>query len=160
MINPEASVITDYKPLAISSDGIAHNGMIPSRFTCDGTNYNPSLVLDHIPEDTRSIALIVDDPDAAHRAWVHWIVWNIPITHHIAENSIPGEEGLNDFHQHHYRGPCPPSGMHRYFFKVYALNQLLQLPPTTTKADLEKAMGKTIIGFGELIGWYQCRAPR
>jgi Raf kinase inhibitor-like YbhB/YbcL family protein len=85
---------------------------------------------------------------------VHWLVWNIPITHHIKENVVHGIEGINDFHQHHYGGPCPPSGTHRYFFKVYALDALIDLSANTKKEKLEEVMSEHIIAFGELIGLY------
>jgi Raf kinase inhibitor-like YbhB/YbcL family protein len=86
---------------------------------------------------------------------VHWVVWNIPITHEIAENEIPGIEGINDSRRNHYSGPCPPSGTHRYFFKFYALDSVLELPSSSTKSSLEKAMQPHILAFGELIGQYK-----
>lgn len=144
----------DYKQLDISSSAFSAQGMIPAKYTCDGENVNPPLDIEHIPEEAKCLALIVDDPDAPVNTWVHWLVWNIPVTHHIKENKVHGTEGLNDFQQQHYSGPCPPSGTHRYFFKVYALDALLDLPANTKKAELEKAMSLHIIGFGELIGLY------
>jgi Raf kinase inhibitor-like YbhB/YbcL family protein len=155
MINPEVSVVTDYKALAVSSSAFPHQGTIPARYTCDGLNYNPPLEIAHIPEEAQSMAIIVDDPDAPKGTWVHWVIWNIPVTRFVKEKSVAGEQGLNDFHTRTYRGPCPPSGTHRYFFKIYVLNSVLQLSPDTTKADLEKAMSEHIIGFGELIGLYK-----
>jgi Raf kinase inhibitor-like YbhB/YbcL family protein len=89
---------------------------------------------------------------------VHWIVCNIPVTHHIKENEIHGIEGINDFQQHHYGGPCPPLGTHRYFFKVYALDALLDLTASTTKLQLERMMSEHIIGFGELVALYKRKA--
>jgi len=153
--HPEATRAIDFKQLKVSSAIFHHEGMIPSKYTCDGKNINPPLDIEQIPEEAKCLALIVDDPDAPCGMWVHWVVWNIPVTHHIKENVIHGTEGLNDFHQHHYGGPCPPSGTHHYFFKVYALDALLDLPPDTTKVQLEKAMGEHIIAFGELIGLYK-----
>ena len=144
-----------YKSLHVTSTAFQHKEIIPVKHTCDGANVNPPLHIDHIPEDAKCLALIVDDPDATTGTFVHWVLWNIPVTHKIEENSIPGEEGKNDFKKHHWGGPCPPSGTHRYFFKVYALNQLLELPANTTKEDLEKAMAPYIVGFGELIGMYR-----
>jgi Raf kinase inhibitor-like YbhB/YbcL family protein len=155
MINPEVSVVTDYKALAVSSSAFQHEGYIPSRYTCDGLNYNPPLEIAHIPEEAQTMAIIVDDPDAPKGTWVHWVIWNIPVTRFVKEKSVPGEQGLNDFHTRNYRGPCPPSGTHRYFFKIYVLDTILQLSPDTVKADLEKAMSGHIIGFGELIGLYK-----
>jgi Raf kinase inhibitor-like YbhB/YbcL family protein len=151
----EATRAIDFKQIKVSSTSFINEGLIPTKYTCEGENINPPLDLKDIPEEAKSLVLIVDDPDAPISTWVHWIVWNIPITHHIKENEIHGVEGLNDFQQHHYGGPCPPSGTHRYFFKVYALNALLELPTTIKKLQLERAMSEYIIGFGELIGLYK-----
>lgn len=145
----------DYKHMEISSIAFKEGDMIPVKYTCDGENINPPLEIKNIPEESKCLALIVDDPDAPVGTWVHWLVWNIPVTHHISENGIHGMEGYNDFQQHHYGGPCPPSGTHRYFFKVYALDALLGLPPRTGKLQLEKEMSTHIIAFGELIGLYK-----
>lgn len=154
MVNTEATRAVDYKQLKVSSIEFQNEGMIPLKYTCDGRNINPSLDIEHIPEEAKCLVLIVDDPDAPIGTWVHWVVWNIPVTHHIKENEVHGTEGINDFQQHHYAGPCPPSGTHRYFFKVYALDALLDLPANTKKLQLEKAMSEHIIAFGELIGLY------
>jgi Raf kinase inhibitor-like YbhB/YbcL family protein len=151
----EATRAIDYKQIKVSSNAFAHESMIPIKYTCDGENINPSLDLKDIPEEAKCLVLIVDDPDAPINTWVHWLVWNIPVTHHIKENEIHGVQGLNDFQQHRYGGPCPPSGTHRYFFKVYALDALLDLPDTAKKLHLEKAMSEHIIAFGELIGLYK-----
>jgi len=145
----------DYKQLTVSSPAFKPDGMIPSEYTCDGININPPLDIKDIPQEAKCLAVIVDDPDAPVGTWSHWVVWNIPVTHHIKENYLPGKEGINDFQQHHYGGPCPPSGMHHYFFKVYALDALLELSSDTKKMQLEKAMSDHIIGFGELIGLYK-----
>jgi Raf kinase inhibitor-like YbhB/YbcL family protein len=145
----------DYKQLDISSTAFKIGEMIPARYTCDGANINPPLDIKDIPEEAKCLALIADDPDAPIGTWVHWVVWNIPVTHHIKEGKIHGTEGINDFQKHHYGGPCPPSGTHRYFFKVYALDALLDLPATAKKLQLEKAMSEHIIAFGELIGLYK-----
>ena len=155
--NWDATAAVDYKQLKVSSTAFLHEGMIPFKFTCDGKNFNPPLDIEHIPEETKSLVLIVDDPDAPVGTWVHWLVWNIPVTHHIKENEVHGKEGMNDFQQLHYGGPCPPSGTHRYFFKVYALNALLDLPSNTKKPQLEKAMSEHIIAFGELVGLYKSK---
>ena len=144
----------DYALLDVSSPAFKDGEKIPVQYSCDGENINPPLDIENIPEQAKCLALIVDDPDAPRGTWVHWVVWNIPITHHITEDKVHGIEGLNDFKQQNYGGPCPPSGTHRYFFKVYALNALLDLPETTTKQRLEKAMSEHIIAFGELVGLY------
>jgi Raf kinase inhibitor-like YbhB/YbcL family protein len=144
----------DYALLEVTSTAFTEGGFIPQEYTCDAENINPPMDIENIPVEAKCLVLVVDDPDAPRGDWVHWLVWNIPVTHHISENQVNGIEGLNNFKQQRYGGPCPPSGTHRYFFKVYALNSLLDLPASTTKAQLEKAMSEHIIGFGELIGVY------
>ncbi len=144
-----------YAALEITSEAFKANAFIPSVYTCDGKNINPPIHIDRIPDEAKSLALIVDDPDAPGGMWVHWVVWNIPLTHEIAENKIPGIEGMNDFRRNHYGGPCPPSGTHRYFFKIYALDTVLELSSQTNKVELEKAMGEHIVGFGEMVGLYK-----
>lgn len=159
--NPQSSAMKHefkdikYAALEVTSDAFKANELLPSLYTCDGKNINPPLHIDHIPDGAKSLALIVDDPDAPGGMWVHWVVWNIPVTHVIDENKIPGTEGVNDFRRNHYGGPCPPSGTHRYFFKVYALNAVLDLPTHSKKEDLEKAMHPHIVGFGEIVGLYK-----
>jgi Raf kinase inhibitor-like YbhB/YbcL family protein len=140
--------------IKLSSSAFKHNDFIPAKYSCDGVDINPPLEIDHLPEGTKCLALIVDDPDAPRGTWVHWVVWNIPAILHLKENHCPGTEGYNDFERNHYGGPCPPSGTHRYYFKIYALDSILNLPKETDKAGLEKAMKKHILGSGELIGLY------
>ncbi len=159
MIHTEPTKAVDYKQLKITSTAFNNEGMIPLQYTCDGININPPLDIEHIPEEAKCLVLIVDDLDALNGTWLHWGVWNIPVTHHLKENEVHGTEGINDFKQHHYSGPCPPSGTHRYFFKVYALSALLDLPVHTNKVQLEKAMSEHIIAFGELIGLYKRNTP-
>lgn len=151
----EASRAVDYKQLKISSTDFEQNGFIPPKFTCDGINISPSLTIEDIPAETKCLALIVDDPDAPKRDWVHWLVWNIPVTHNIKQNEVHGIQGVNDFKGLSYSGPCPPSGTHRYYFKIYALDSLLDLSANATKTQLEIAMSEHIIGFGELMGLYK-----
>lgn len=146
---------TEYKPLMINSSAFTSMQPIPSRYTCEGEDINPPIDIEGIPDKAHSLVLIVDDPDAPGKTWVHWLVWNIPITHHIKENGVPGEQGWNDFKRISWGGPCPPSGTHRYFFKVYALDSLLELSSNTTKKELEQAMGDHILAYGELVGLYQ-----
>jgi Raf kinase inhibitor-like YbhB/YbcL family protein len=146
--------------LMISSPAFENNGLIPEEYTCEGRNVNPRLVIGNIPPGTKSFALIVDDPDAPMGTWVHWVVWNIPPeTREIRENSLPAgaNQGLNDFRKHEYGGPCPPSGTHRYFFKLYALDALLDLPHNTTKTGLEKAMTGHVIEHSGVVGLYKRR---
>jgi hypothetical protein len=134
-----------------------HNGYIPAKYTCDGENVNPPLNIRGFPKETKSLVLIVDDPDAPMGTWDHWVVWNISPRETIKENTVPGTEGLNDFRKHSYGGPCPPSGTHRYFFKVYALDTMLELSPNSKKRDVEKAMIGHMLSKGEIVGLYRRR---
>jgi hypothetical protein len=146
--------------LKITSPAFVTNGYIPARFTCDGNDVNPPLEIAHVPAEAKSLALIVDDPDAPVGMWVHWVVWNIdPATREIAEDNVPltAIQGKNDWKRNSYGGPCPPSGVHRYFFKLYALDTRLNLVTGTTKTDLEKAMHGHILADAELIGLYKKR---
>ena len=145
------------KGLTISSPAFKNNGFIPPKYTCDGNDVNPPLNIEGVPKETQSLALIVDDPDAPMGTWDHWVVWNIPPAEKIMENSVPGTEGLNDFRRRSYGGPCPPSGTHRYFFKVYALDTRLDLSPSSRKKDVERAMKGHVIAEGELVGLYRRR---
>ena len=144
--------------LSITSPAFSHNGMIPKKYTCDGIDVSPPLSIGNVPEKTKSLALIVDDPDAPMGTWVHWVVWNIgPGTGEIPENTVPPEalQGTNDFGKQRYGGPCPPSGTHRYFFKLYALNAPLTLNAGATKAKVEEAMSGHLLGKTELVGLYR-----
>ena len=144
------------KKLSVTSPAFENNKLIPAKYTCDGDDVNPPLTIEGIPEGTKTLALIVDDPDCPTGTWDHWIVWNIPATaSKIEENTIPGTEGMNDFRRRSYGGPCPPSGTHRYFFKVYALDAKLDLSPTSRKRDVEKAMQDHVLAKGELVGLYR-----
>lgn len=143
--------------MEIKSSAFQHNKNIPSKYTCDGRNINPPLQFSDIPENSKSLVLISDDPDAPMGTWVHWIIWNIdPKTTEIAEDSVPGGviEGTTSFGETGYGGPCPPSGVHRYFFKLYALDIKLDLPSSAKKEDLEKAMQNHILASAEIIGLY------
>lgn len=155
MQQPASSRSVDYKELKVSSPAFEHETFIPSKYTCDGENVSPPLELSQIPIQAKSLVIIMDDPDAPSGMWVHWLVWDIPVRHLLKEKAVHGIEGLNDFNKHGYGGPCPPSGTHRYFFKLYALDKLLQLSPNTEKSALEKAMSGHILAFGVLIGLYQ-----
>lgn len=143
--------------LKITSPVFGNNGEIPKKYTCDGADLNPPLRFENVPPEARSLALIVDDPDAPMGTWVHWVVWNIdPKTAEIKENTVPkgAFQGINDFRKHDFGGPCPPSGTHRYFFKLYALNIQLNLNTNSKKADLEKAMKGHILAQAQIIGLY------
>jgi Raf kinase inhibitor-like YbhB/YbcL family protein len=147
----------DIAALHISSPEFEPNGFIPPRFTCDGANVNPPLDVHDIPTAAKSLALIMDDPDAPIRAWVHWLAWNIPVGTHIKEDTLLKEQGVNDFRQNKYGGPCPPYGIHRYYFKVYALDTPISLAADAGRKELEKAMQGHVLGYGELVGRYKRR---
>ena len=143
--------------LSIRSVAFSHGGSIPPKYTCEGENVNPPLEISDLPENTRSLALIVEDPDAPRGVYDHWIVWNIPPGEAIGENSSPGISGKNSFGNSGYGGPCPPSGSHRYFFKVYALDGELDIQTGADKRTLQDAMKGHVLGSGELMGHYQKR---
>ncbi|MHC4069021.1 MAG: YbhB/YbcL family Raf kinase inhibitor-like protein [Planctomycetota bacterium] len=151
--------------IKVTSPAFEEGGMIPSKYTCDGADISPPLAWEGVPEGTKSLALISDDPDAPMGTWVHWVLCNLPgDTRELPEN-IPAEEvlssgakqGLNDFRRVGYGGPCPPSGVHRYFFKVYALDRKVEGGGWANKAELERAMESHVLAQGELIGRYKRR---
>jgi Raf kinase inhibitor-like YbhB/YbcL family protein len=141
--------------MKILSPEFESKGFIPKKFTCQGEDINPSLIIEGIPKGAESLALIVDDPDAPMGTWVHWVVFDIPLINRIEENSTPGKQGRNDSGRNKYGGPCPPSGTHRYFFKIYALDTIFNLNEGITKKELEKAMAGHILAQAELIGLYK-----
>jgi Raf kinase inhibitor-like YbhB/YbcL family protein len=152
--------------LTLTSPAFKPQGQIPAKFTCEGDDVSPPLAFDGMPQGTKSLALIIDDPDAPdpsapQRVWVHWVVYNIP----ASADGLPQDAdrvglpqgaaaGVNDFKQQGYDGPCPPIGRHRYFHKLYALDTTLALK-APTKADLEAAMQGHVLAKVELIGTYQ-----
>jgi Raf kinase inhibitor-like YbhB/YbcL family protein len=140
--------------LTVTSTAFKNDEQIPIKYTCDGEEINPPLHIDGIPEEAKSLVLIVDDPDAPRGVFDHWLVWNIETRTTIAEGSIPGVVGINGFGKTAYGGPCPPSGVHRYLFKVFALDSNLNLPAGADKKTLEQAMHSHVIADGELIGRY------
>ena len=141
--------------MKLTSPEFKNNGFIPKKFTCQGDDVNPPLIIESIPEETKALALIVDDPDAPVGTWVHWVIYNMPVVSGIEEDSIPGKQAMNDFGRKDYGGPCPPSGTHRYFFKIYALDTELDLQEGSRKKELEKAMQGHILDKAELIGLYK-----
>ena len=144
--------------MKLTSPAFTHNQNVPREFTCDGSDINPPLQISDVPAGAKSLALIVDDPDAPRGDFVHWTLWNIaPDTKEIPENSVPANaiQGATDFGRHGYGGPCPPSGTHRYQFKLYALDAMLDLPATAKKQDIERAMQGHIIEQTILVGLYQ-----
>ncbi len=143
--------------MKLASPAFADNGAIPPEYTCDGADLSPPLVISDVPSNAKSLALIMDDPDAPMGTFVHWVVWNIPPeTREIRKGSEPdGVQGRTDFRKLGYGGPCPPSGTHRYFFKLYALDTKFSLPEGSTKKDLERAMQGHIIEQVQLMGTYK-----
>ncbi len=144
--------------MIIESTSFKNNEMIPAKYTCDAENIVPPLTFSGVSQEAKSLVLIVDDPDAPVGTWVHWTVWNIdPKTAEIPENSVPvgAVEGVTDFGVPGYGGPCPPSGIHRYFFKLYALDTTLDLDTSSTAGDIMDAMEGHILANAELIGLYK-----
>jgi len=143
--------------MKIESTAFKNNKSIPREYTCDGKNINPSLLISDVPENAKSLVLIVDDPDASAGTWVHWTVWNIdPKVSEIPENSVPegSAEGVTDSGRPGYSGPCPPSGTHRYFFKLFALDKTLNLSTSVRAGDIEKEMEDNILVEAQLVGLY------
>lgn len=143
--------------MKITSSAFENNKNILGKYTCDGENVNPPLKFIDVPSSSKSLVLIVDDPDAPSKTWVHWVVYNIdPKTSIIEENSKPetGVEGITDFGKPGWGGPCPPSGTHRYFFKLYALDAVLDLSQNSDKKTVEEKMKSHILDSSELIGLY------
>lgn len=149
--------ITGTIGMKLTSPAFAHNGAIPSEYTCDGDDLSLPLIISDAPSNTKSLALIMDDPDAPVGTWDHWIVFNItPSTKEIPQGTEPnGIAGRNSWGKTGYGGPCPPSETHRYFFKLYALDTILNLPEGSTKKDIEKAMQGHIIAQAQLMGTYK-----
>ncbi|HEU64947.1 MAG: putative lipoprotein LppC [Candidatus Anoxychlamydiales bacterium] len=131
-----------------------NNEMIPKKFTCQGEDINPKFVFEDIPKEAKSLSLIMDDPDAPNQTFVHWVMYNIPIVDKIDEDSALGIEGINSAGSVGYFGPCPPTGTHRYFFKLYAIDSTLDLKKGASKEELEITMKGHIIEKAQLIGLY------
>lgn len=157
--------------LSLSSAAFSHQGIIPSRYTCNGEDISPQLSWAGAPAGTKSFVLVMDDPDAPDPAspritWVHWVLYNIPSTirsllENISANGLPSGtlEGINNWSRTGYGGPCPPIGQHRYFFKLYALDVVLPDLKQPDKAKVEKAMREHVIAHAELIGRYPKMQP-
>ena len=168
--------------IILRSSAFADGGMIPTTFTCDGSDSSPPLEWSGVPTSARSLALICDDPDAPMGTWSHWVVINLPPQATALKQSVPrgktvsaafveglsspdenpiaGAQGQNDFGKAGYGGPCPPSGSHRYFFRLYALDLTLRFESDATRADVLKAIGGHVLGEGRLIGKYARTSAR
>ncbi len=144
-------------PLKISSPDFDDNKSIPIQFTCEGEDFAPTLTWQNVPNNTESFTLIMDDPDAPRGTWVHWLVFNMPANSRQLSTEIPegAIEGVNTWGNSSYGGPCPPTGTHRYFFKLYALDTTLMLTKQATKQDLESAMEGHILEQTQMIGLYK-----
>lgn len=151
--------------MTLTSSAFTHGAMIPKEYTCDGKDISPPLSWGDPPEKTQSFALIMDDPDAPMGTWVHWVIYNIPATARGLPEGVPKDadlpdgsrQGRNSWRKIGYGGPCPPSGTHRYFFKLYALDIVLTLASGATKDELLKAMEGHILANAELMGRYARR---
>ncbi len=151
---------------SLTSSAFDDGDAIPAEYTCDGDNISPPLALAGVPDGTRSLVLICDDPDAPAKTWVHWVLYDLPPTLTELHEAVPdhrepdmgGLHGTNDFKNLGYGGPCPPAGSaHHYHFKLYALDKMLNLEPGATKESVESAMGEHLLAQTELVGTYERR---
>lgn len=158
--NPENEGGNEMNQIKLTSSAFEEEAMIPAKYTCDGKDISPPLVWQGVPNEAETLALIVDDPDAPGKTWVHWVAYNIPAdVTELPENYPPLEkaengmmQGKNDFKKIGYGGPCPPSGTHRYYFKLYALSETLNLEPGATKQELLNAMEGKVVAETSLMG--------
>ena len=142
---------------------VFRQGQIPSHYTCDGDDVSPPLAWSGVPEGAKSLALIADDPDAPNGTWVHWVLYNLPAevselpedVRRDQELANGARQGINDFRRIGYGGPCPPDGRHRYFFKLYALDTILDLHPGASKTQLLQAMQGHVLAEAEVVGTYE-----
>lgn len=149
--------------IELKSTAFEEGGMIPAQYTCDGKDISPPLQWATVPQGTQSVALIVDDPDAPGRTFVHWVLYGVPPERRDLTENMPNDrtlpngarQGVNDFGKIGYGGPCPPSGTHRYYFTLYALDTELDLPPGKSKAGLLDAMENHILAKGQIMGRYK-----
>jgi len=149
--------------IKVSSTAFKEGELIPSKFTCDGENISPQIAWTNFPKSTESFVLISDDPDAPVGTWVHWVVYNIPASCTELKEKFPKDEkfdngimqGTTDFRKTGYGGPCPPSGTHRYYFKIYALDVILNVKSGLTKKEILKEIEGHIIAEGQLMGKYK-----
>ncbi len=151
-------------PFQITSTSFQHEKEIPAKYTCKGADVSPDLAWAGLPDGTKSLVLIADDPDAPGGTWVHWLMWNIPASVHVLHEGMPKDaqlkdgtrQGTNDFGKLGYNGPCPPpGGPHRYFFRLYALNTTLDLKPGAKRKDLDAAIAGKVLAQTELMGKFK-----
>ncbi|MEJ2537308.1 MAG: YbhB/YbcL family Raf kinase inhibitor-like protein [Calditrichia bacterium] len=151
--------------MKLTSTAFSEGGMIPAQYTCNGPDISPPLNWEDVPERTKSLALVADDPDAPVGTWVHWVLYNLPADSRELQEDLPktkvlpngAMQGTNDFRKIGYNGPCPPGGTHRYFFKLYALDELVDLNPGARKKDLLDAMKGHILSECQLMGKFSRR---
>jgi Raf kinase inhibitor-like YbhB/YbcL family protein len=143
------------KQLIVQSTAFRNNQRIPKKYTCDGDGVNPPLKINGVPSETKSLALVFEDPDAPSGIFIHWLVWNISTKAEILENSVPGIQGKNTSGRASFASPCPPSGTHHYIFNIYALDVELELDEGANRMELELAMQNHVIAKGELTGLYR-----
>ncbi|MGZ3921283.1 MAG: YbhB/YbcL family Raf kinase inhibitor-like protein [Bacteroidia bacterium] len=141
--------------LTVKSSAFANGNYIPIKYSCNDQNINPEIIIEDLPKNTVTMALIMDDTESVNGEFDHWVMWNIPPSKTIKENSAPGKQGRNSNKQNKYYGPCPPNGIHTYNFKIYALDAKLQLSDTCGKKDLLKAMEGHVMASGELRGRFK-----
>lgn len=149
-LSPEAII-------ELSSPDFANGGPIPARFTCDDVNHSPGLKIAGVPKAAKSLVLIMDDPDAPRGTFTHWLVWNLDANlREFSTNGVPNGavQGVNDFGKNAYGGPCPPSGEHRYYFRLYAIDFALALPPNARRADVDRAIKGRVLKQATLMGRY------
>jgi hypothetical protein len=144
--------------LKITSPAFSEGAGIPVKFTCKGENISPAINIESIPAEAKSLAVIMEDPDAPSGVFDHWIVWNLQPENIIVENSKDGVQGNNGRGKTGYIGPCPPSGTHRYQFKIYALDAMIDLPVGTNKENLMNAMQEHVVAGGELTGIFSSQS--
>lgn len=150
-----ACLVFQQSTLKVKCSAFANGHYIPIKYNCNAQNINPEIVIEDLPKSTVTMALIMDDTESVNGEFDHWIMWNIPPSKKIKENSAPGTQGRNSNKQNKYYGPCPPNGIHTYNFKIYALDTKLQLSDTCGKKDLLKAMEGHILASGEMKGLYK-----
>lgn len=162
-IEKNTKEVTTMQNISISAEAFQTGGAIPEEYTCDGSDVSPALSWRGIPANAKSIALIMDDPDAPMGTFVHWVLFNIPPDTTKLPRGVPknrtlndgSSQGITDFGRTGYGGPCPPGGTHRYYFRLYALDTMLDLQPGSSRKQLENAMKGHILAQGELMGKYE-----